>query len=75
MGRVFGILMLVASLWIGLEVYQNGTRDALGGAFAFLGDDSEASPARAATLPQRVGRSVNEDHRLADERRNRLLEE
>ena len=65
--------MLVASLWIGLEAYQNGTRDALGGALAFLGDDSETSPATAGSLPQRVGRAVNEDHRLAEERRNRLM--
>ncbi len=75
MGRIFGILTLIASLWVGLEVYQKGTRHALGGALAFLGDDSGATLADAPSVPQRVGRAVGEDHRRAEERRNRLLAE
>lgn len=36
MGRLFGILLILLGIWVGVEVYTEGTLDAFGGLFAFL---------------------------------------
>ena len=34
MGRIFGILLMGLGIWVGLEIYLEGTQNAFGGAFA-----------------------------------------
>jgi hypothetical protein len=74
MGKIFGILLLVVGIWVGLEVYTEGTQNAFGGALAFLGESSDEVQDRR-TAPQRAGDSVRSAQHEAEERRNRLLGE
>lgn len=36
-GRVFGLILMVLAIWVGLEVYQKGVDHACGGVFAWFG--------------------------------------
>jgi hypothetical protein len=74
MGRIFGILAIVLGLWVGAQVYLQGTERALGGALAFLGRGEEES-AEPRTTPQRAGDAVQEAHRKAEDRLERALGE
>lgn len=40
MGKAFGILLIVAAVWVGLEVYTEGVRGAFDGRLAFLAPDT-----------------------------------
>ncbi|MDH3211166.1 MAG: hypothetical protein OEM05_01665 [Myxococcales bacterium] len=75
MGKIFGILLVVIGIWVGMEVYLKGTDQALGGALAFLedGDGTEVHDRR--TTPQRAGDAARRAHDAAEARRNRLLGE
>ena len=44
MEKLFGIILIVAAIWVGAKVYTEGTRDAFGGVFAFLSSE-ETEPA------------------------------
>jgi hypothetical protein len=71
MGKLIGLLLIVAGIWVGLEVYQNGVGGAFGGVLA--GASAEAAP--APTAPQRAGAAVGRAHGEADARREKLLTE
>ncbi len=43
MAKVFGILMIVLGVWVGIEIYTKGTHEAFGGALAWLGGESSSS--------------------------------
>ena len=76
MGKIFGILLLVVGIWVGLEIYTEGTQNAFGGAFAFLGESSDGDEMRdRRTAPQRAGDAVRSAQREAEQRRNRLLDD
>jgi hypothetical protein len=77
MGKVFGILLIVGLVWIGLELYTEGPSRAFGGALAFLepAGSAASSGEPTPTLPQRAGAAVARAHREADERRERMLQE
>ncbi len=75
MGKIFGILMLVVSLWIGMEIYQNGMEGALGGRLAFVGDSDGPENVERRTVPQRAGDAARRAQNFREERRNRLLDE
>ncbi len=75
MGKIFGILMLVVSLWIGMEIYQNGMEGALGGRMAFLGDSDGPENVERRTVPQRAGDAARRAQQVAEERRSRLLDD
>jgi len=72
MGRIFGILVVVVGLWIGIEIFLEGTEHAFGGAFA-AHQPPVAHPER--TLPQRVGNSVRDSLAVETERRERSMPE
>ena len=75
MSKVFGILLIVAMIWIGLELFLEGPTRAFGGAFAsFLAPDADPDE-EALTTPQRAGAAVERAHRADDERRERMLQE
>jgi hypothetical protein len=71
MGKLIGLLLTVAGIWVGLEVYQNGVEGAFGGILA--GESAQLEP--APTAPQRAGVAVQRAHGEADARRDKLLTE
>ncbi len=73
MGRMFGLVLLLVSVWVGVEVYTRGLEGAFGGALAsFAADDSPAHRARE-KLSDRVESAARGAHRFAEERRDRLM--
>jgi hypothetical protein len=54
MSKAFGILAIALGVWVAVEVYTKGVDQALGGAFAFLEDDSDAKGPPRAPLLERV---------------------
>jgi hypothetical protein len=76
MAKIFGILLVVVGIWLGLEVYQNGMQGAFGGALASLGDSPDEQAVRdPRSLPQRAGAAAERAHAEAEARRNRMLGE
>ena len=76
MGKIFGILLIAIGIWVGVEVYTEGTQNAFGGALAFLGESSDGDEMRdQRTAPQRAGDAVRSAQREAEQRRNRLLDD
>ncbi len=73
MGKIFGILLTVVGIWIGLEVYLKGTEGALGGHLAFLGGSDDLENVDRRTVPQRAGDAARRAHQVAEKRRSRLL--
>jgi hypothetical protein len=73
MGRLFGVLLIVVGIWVGIEVYTKGTQNALGGLFA--GGSAQAEARDPRTVPQRAGDAVQSAHDVAEQRRSRLLSE
>ena len=77
MSKLIGILLMVVGIWVGVEVYVNGTQGAFGGALASLdgsgGGQAEVRDHR--TVPQRAGATVGRAHSEADDRRDRMLSE
>ena len=70
MAKLIGLLLIVAGIWVGLEIYQNGVGGAFGGVLA---GGAEVRP--APTAPQRAGAEVEHAHGEADARREKLLGE
>jgi len=56
MGRLFGIVLIVAAVYVGIEVYQEGVSGAFGGIFAEITDPpaSREDPNRALDAFQRA---------------------
>ena len=68
MGKLFGLILIVLGVWIGIEVYDKGMDGAFGGAFAWvsapLPSNESAGAARevkSGSLAQRVGAKVRAD--------------
>jgi hypothetical protein len=74
MGKVLGILAIVAAIWVSAEVYTKGTAGAFGGLLVRAGAVDGGSEA-AADPGHRAGARVSEAHAEADARRSRLLAE
>ncbi len=76
MGKMFGLVVLVTALWVGMEVYQEGVDGAFGGAFADLSDsDGEQASRDGRSVPRRAGDKVQNALDEAAVRRARLLGE
>lgn len=76
MGKAFGLLFIVGLLWVGLEIYNEGTEEAFGGAFASIDSESTESDGEPRlTVPGRAGRAVERARQTADERLERQLGE
>jgi len=64
MAKVIGILLLVLGVWVGIEVYTNGTQQAFGGALAWLDGSSSAAsgdPAEQRSTIRRIEDKVRAD--------------
>jgi hypothetical protein len=72
MGKVFGILLVVLGIWIGMELYLKGTAGALGGALTLM-EGSDVQDVDHRTTPQRAGDAARRALRVGEERRNRQL--
>jgi hypothetical protein len=57
MGKIFGILLIVLGIWVGLTIFSEGTDSAFGGLFASA--KAPADPGSGAPITQRVGQSVS----------------
>lgn len=76
MAKIFGILLVVVGLWLGLEVYQNGIQGAFGGALASLDGSADEQAVRdSRSVPQRAGDAVERAHAEAEARLHRMLGE
>ncbi len=72
MGRIFGILLIGLGIWVGLEIYLEGTQNAFGGVFASHRAASEA-PRDLRSTPQRAGDAVRGSLASEAERHERIL--
>ena len=76
MAKIFGILLVVVGIWLGLEVYQNGMQGAFDGALASLGGSADEQAVRdPRSVPQRAGAAVERAHAEAEARLDRMLDE
>jgi hypothetical protein len=66
MGKVFGILVIVVGVWVGLTVFTEGTDSAFGGLFA--GSDEEMADDRGQPLTRQVEEQVRDSYREQEER-------
>ena len=74
MGKAFGIVLIVVGLWVGLEIYTEGTQRAFGGLFTRLGLEQPAAEPESARAPlDALRESVSQDRDLAMERRRRAM--
>jgi hypothetical protein len=70
MGRIFGILMIGLGIWVGLEIYLEGTQNAFGGVFA-----SSEAPRDPRSTADRAGDAVRGSLASEHERHERILED
>jgi len=76
MGKVIGILMFVVAMWTSVEVYNNGSENAFGGALTKVGWVEPAPETAApASAGRRVEAAVTGARDEANARRERLLAE
>lgn len=73
MGRLFGLILLVLAVWVGVEVYEKGVDHAFGGVFAWMGSPlqseyeqgSRVEPSgrevQSGSIAQKMGAKVQSD--------------
>jgi hypothetical protein len=76
MGRIFAILLIVLMIWVGLELYLEGPRNAFGGAFASLmAEPNTPGLDRQLSAPKRAGAAVNRAYRETEKRYDKMLDQ
>ncbi len=70
MGKLVGIVLIVAAFWVGAELSTHGTKGAFGGVFA-----SEDPIRDLRSTPQRVGDKARRSLQAGEDRVNRMLEQ
>ena len=65
MGKVFGILLIVVAVWVGLTIFNEGTDAAFGGLFA--GSGKEVADDSGRPLRRRVEERVRKAYREHEE--------
>jgi hypothetical protein len=66
MGKIFGILMIVIGIWVGLTVFREGTDAAFGGLFADAKKETADTAGRPVT--RRVEESVGRAYQTHEQR-------
>jgi hypothetical protein len=81
--KIFGVLLIVLGVWVGMEIYNKGMDGAFGGAFAGWSEPihseghtsadgwhptPDSQPAQRGSLPQRVGVKVRADIAAGEKR-------
>ncbi len=67
MGKIYGIVLLVVGIWVGMTIYTEGLDNAFGGVFSKLGGESVGRDVRPPT--ERIRERVQS---AADERTERI---
>ncbi|MAE94936.1 MAG: hypothetical protein CL910_09780 [Deltaproteobacteria bacterium] len=75
MGKAFGIVMVAGLVWIGVEVYVEGTQGAFGGVFAELGIVDGEATHDAGSPAQRAGAAVERAHEERADRYDRVYDQ
>lgn len=76
MGKAFGLLFIAGLLWVGLEVYTEGSEHAFGGLFASVNTEPlNADSGDRLSTPKRAGLAVERAHEAANDRLERQLGE
>jgi hypothetical protein len=76
MGKVITAFLVIAGIWVGVELFTYGPSRAFGGMLSPLfGEGSASSVEREPTTAQRAGQSVARARDEASERRERMLAE
>jgi len=77
MAKTFGMLLMLATMWIGMTIYNDGAEHAFGGAFSFLavGRDMPENLSQRVSTPQRVGAKVDGIMRESEARYDDMLGE
>jgi hypothetical protein len=79
MGRIFGFLCLVISVWIAMTLYSEGIERSFGGVFSDVDEDktkdSGAYVVNGRSLPQRFGDRVKEHLEVDVSRTERIIDE
>jgi len=72
MAKIFGVLLIVLGVWIGMEIYTKGMHDAFGGVFARFSEplDRDGSPAARGSIAERAGIKVKNELDDAARREN-----
>ncbi len=72
MAKIFGVLLIVLGVWIGMEIYTKGMHDAFGGVFARFAEPLDRDRAAAAhgSLAERAGIKVKNELDDAARREN-----
>ncbi len=80
MGRLFGIVLILFGLWVGIEVYNEGTQNAFGGLFAFFepvdpyAEDSDPEGTDPdAPVTKRAGRAFQRAYNKSESRVDEAL--
>jgi hypothetical protein len=75
MARIFGVLLIVLGVWVGMEIYTKGMHDAFGGALARFDEPIHPGPSTSydengqrGSLAQRVGAKVKSDIKAGERR-------
>lgn len=72
MGRIFGILLIGLGIWVGLEIYLEGTQNAFGG---ILASHASEAPRDQRSTPQRAGDAVRGSLESEQQRHDRILDD
>jgi len=76
MGKLFGIVMIVLGIYVGMELYTEGMQNAFGGILERVGlGEAPAQGERARRPTEAIRDRVLEHGRIDAERKERLLEQ
>ena len=73
MGKIYGILLIVVGVWVGMAIFTEGIDNAFGGLFSRLAPSTEARDPRPPM--QRIRERVQGVHDARAERIDRLVGE
>jgi hypothetical protein len=76
MAKIFGILVIVVAVWVGLTIFNEGTDAAFGGLFASKAQDGRMQlDTTGRPLPRRVEQSVGKAYREHEKQMNERAED
>lgn len=73
MGKIFGILLIVVGIWVGLTIFNEGTDAAFGGLLA--GSKRSAADGSGAPVPRRIEKKVTQAYQEHEQRTLKDAEE
>jgi hypothetical protein len=71
MAKIFGVLLIVLGVWIGMEIFTKGMDQAFGGALAGFAEPSDSGDSPRGSLVQRARDKVESSMQHAEDGANR----